>query len=78
MEWYPKYDNSVSGVSLSPTSGTTEAPKVELPMIGDTIKLLIHPWGHIEVLTPHTGVNAGANIVEVEVKTLLKAKTVFE
>jgi len=54
-----------------------ECPKLSLPNIGDTMKIIVTDWG-CEVLQNPSQIRSEQNVIEVEVKSIKKAKLVLE
>ena len=80
-KWFPepKYPNNQTqqGVgSLSPA--TPEMPQLSMPETNDTIEVVVHPWGHTELVTPNTQIQKGSKVIEATVTGVKTANIVLE
>ena len=74
-EFKPK---GLGGVGTALQASTPAIPKVELPVVGDTMKVAITKWGGTFIVMNGSNIEDGTNILEVEVKAIKKARTIFE
>lgn len=80
MEWEPKKTEHTA-IGLNAITSTTTSltpPEPQLPSIGDTMKIVVYPWGHMNVYNSSMEVPTDARIIEVEVKGIKNVRIVFE
>jgi hypothetical protein len=58
-------------------SARNSTPAVELPEVGDAILIAARPYGH-HIISEGYEVTNGTDIIEVEVKSIKKAKLTIE
>jgi hypothetical protein len=58
--------------------GAINQPAIELPPIGETMQILVHSYGGFSVIFEGSQIPNDAEVIEVEVKAIKKAKVTLE
>lgn len=81
-DWSPRALNGLAALTSSSTAnisgGEYTAPAIDVPEVGDTVRLIAHQWGSYDIYREGQAVPAESKIIECEVKAIKSVKVTFE
>ena len=68
----------MNGLTATPSGVIGKPDKEGFPKKGETIKLVVDDWGHVNKFDDNNPINPRQRLIEVEVKSVKRVKVEFE